>query len=223
MASKRSESPFEAYPALRAGQRLSRTDLRRRARQNPVSGQGRDRQTIRSSERPAGPNIMRPFQKLPDAAAPALERQLAIPRLSLVVLPFANIGGDPEQDYFAGAHQASRSNCGSVPRGPSPIVSTCSTSARARLGHCWLACLQAPATNALPESASRETKTCALRLSAERTYNQRLRPPTGGHRPNSQAPSRQAQARPEKNNNSQTGRGRSRPGAGLARRGELPP
>ena len=50
-----------------------------------------------------------------------------------------------------GAHQASRSNRGSVPRGPSPIVSTCSTSARARLGHCWLACLQAPATNALPE------------------------------------------------------------------------
>jgi hypothetical protein len=46
------------------------------------------------------------------------------------------------------------------------------------------------ATNALPESASRETKTCGLRLSAQRTYNQRLRPPTGGHRPNSQAPSR---------------------------------
>ena len=46
------------------------------------------------------------------------------------------------------------------------------------------------ATNALPKSASRETKTCGLRLSAQRTYNQRLRPPTGGHRPNSQAPSR---------------------------------
>ena len=44
------------------------------------------------------------------------------------------------------------------------------------------------ATNALPESASRETNTCGLRLSAQRTYNQRLRPPTGGHRPNSQAP-----------------------------------
>ena len=50
------------------------------------------------------------------------------------------------------------------------------------------------ATNALPESASRETKTCGLRLSAQRTYNQRLRPPTGGHRPNSQAPSAEMSA-----------------------------
>jgi hypothetical protein len=28
-------------------------------------------------------------------------KKLAPPRLSLVVLPFANIGGDPEQEYFA--------------------------------------------------------------------------------------------------------------------------
>jgi TolB-like protein len=27
--------------------------------------------------------------------------RLSAPRLSIVVLPFANIGGDPEQDYFA--------------------------------------------------------------------------------------------------------------------------
>src|SRR6185436_3974483 len=26
--------------------------------------------------------------------------QLTAPRLSIVVLPFANVGGDPEQDYF---------------------------------------------------------------------------------------------------------------------------
>jgi len=36
----------------------------------------------------------------PKPAAPAPERREP-PRLSLVVLPFANIGGDPEQDYFA--------------------------------------------------------------------------------------------------------------------------
>jgi TolB-like protein len=41
-----------------------------------------------------------------DASAPARAKTapapeiLAPPRLSLVVLPFANIGGDPEQDYF---------------------------------------------------------------------------------------------------------------------------
>ena len=34
------------------------------------------------------------------AAVPAPEKS-APPRLSMVVLPFANIGGDPEQDYFA--------------------------------------------------------------------------------------------------------------------------
>ena len=33
-------------------------------------------------------------------APPAPERS-GPPRLSLVVLPFANIGGDPEQEYFA--------------------------------------------------------------------------------------------------------------------------
>ncbi len=35
-----------------------------------------------------------------DASAESQERRKP-PRLSLVVLPFANIGGDPEQDYFA--------------------------------------------------------------------------------------------------------------------------
>lgn len=35
-----------------------------------------------------------------ESAAPASQRASAPPRLSIVVLPFANIGGDPEQDYF---------------------------------------------------------------------------------------------------------------------------
>jgi len=30
----------------------------------------------------------------------ALPSPTSAPRLSIVVLPFANIGGDPEQDYF---------------------------------------------------------------------------------------------------------------------------
>ena len=33
--------------------------------------------------------------------SPSTAERTAPPRLSLVVLPFANIGGDPEQDYFA--------------------------------------------------------------------------------------------------------------------------
>ena len=36
----------------------------------------------------------------PSAALPVQARSRP-PRLSIVVLPFGNIGGDPEQDYFA--------------------------------------------------------------------------------------------------------------------------
>jgi adenylate cyclase len=42
--------------------------------------------------------VGRPAQPSP-AIVPATEKP-APPRLSVVVLPFANIGGDPEQDYF---------------------------------------------------------------------------------------------------------------------------
>ena len=42
--------------------------------------------------------VGRPAQAKP-APAPALEKS-APPRLSIVVLPFANIGGDPEQEHF---------------------------------------------------------------------------------------------------------------------------
>jgi TolB-like protein/class 3 adenylate cyclase/Tfp pilus assembly protein PilF len=44
--------------------------------------------------------VGQPPQAKPPPPAPAAERTVP-PRLSLVVLPFANIGGDPEQDYFA--------------------------------------------------------------------------------------------------------------------------
>jgi TolB-like protein/class 3 adenylate cyclase len=37
----------------------------------------------------------------PSAARPATSDRTAAPRLSIVVLPFANIGGDSEQEYFA--------------------------------------------------------------------------------------------------------------------------
>jgi adenylate cyclase len=40
-----------------------------------------------------------PAQAKP-APAPAPEKSAARPRLSMVVLPFANIGGDPEQEHF---------------------------------------------------------------------------------------------------------------------------
>jgi TolB-like protein/class 3 adenylate cyclase len=43
--------------------------------------------------------VGQPTQAKPSPPASATERTAA-PRLSLVVLPFANIGGDPEQDYF---------------------------------------------------------------------------------------------------------------------------
>jgi TolB-like protein/class 3 adenylate cyclase/Flp pilus assembly protein TadD len=44
-------------------------------------------------------DIAQPSQSKPSPPALAAEK-IVPPRLSLVVLPFANIGGDPEQDYF---------------------------------------------------------------------------------------------------------------------------
>ena len=46
---------------------------------------------------------VRAYAVVPDGSAPgdaAEAAPVAAPRLSLVVLPFANIGGDPEQEYF---------------------------------------------------------------------------------------------------------------------------
>jgi TolB-like protein/class 3 adenylate cyclase len=43
--------------------------------------------------------VGKPAQGRPAPAAPASEKS-APPRLSMVVLPFANIGGDPEQEHF---------------------------------------------------------------------------------------------------------------------------
>jgi TolB-like protein len=40
------------------------------------------------------------YRLLVEHGAPAHETRAGSPRLSIVVLPFANIGGDPEQDYF---------------------------------------------------------------------------------------------------------------------------
>jgi TolB-like protein/class 3 adenylate cyclase len=40
------------------------------------------------------------FDRAATAPSPAPSEKCEPPRLSLVVLPFANIGGDPEQDYF---------------------------------------------------------------------------------------------------------------------------
>ena len=41
-----------------------------------------------------------PAQAKPAAGPPQTSAPSSTPRLSIVVLPFANIGGDPEQDYF---------------------------------------------------------------------------------------------------------------------------
>jgi hypothetical protein len=43
-------------------------------------------------------DVRQPAEPKPASPPPG---KPAPPRLSLVVLPFANIGGDPEQDYFA--------------------------------------------------------------------------------------------------------------------------
>src|SRR6202023_1833507 len=50
---------------------------------------------------------VRTYAVIPEGLGPATKNPsstpspVSAPRLSMVVLPFANIGGDPEQDYFA--------------------------------------------------------------------------------------------------------------------------
>jgi adenylate cyclase len=44
--------------------------------------------------------VGRPAQAKPAEAPPPAPTPSSAPRLSIVVLPFANIGGDPEQEYF---------------------------------------------------------------------------------------------------------------------------
>jgi TolB-like protein/class 3 adenylate cyclase len=44
--------------------------------------------------------VGKPAQAKPAAAVAAAPKKAEPPRLSLIVLPFANIGGDPEQEYF---------------------------------------------------------------------------------------------------------------------------
>ena len=44
--------------------------------------------------------VGRPVPAKPAAALPETSASSSAPRLSIVVLPFANIGGDPEQEYF---------------------------------------------------------------------------------------------------------------------------
>src|SRR5271165_6142740 len=48
-----------------------------------------------------GPRVFAPSAPPPPPVASVQERLTSEPRLSIVVLPFANLSGDPEQDYFA--------------------------------------------------------------------------------------------------------------------------
>ena len=72
---------------------------------------------------------------LAERAPAACRGKSAPPRLSIVVLPFANIGGDPEQDYFVDGVTESlttdlsriRGSSSSRATPPSPIAARCST------------------------------------------------------------------------------------------------
>ena len=64
-----------------------------------------------------------PAQPRP-AAAPSPETRGAAPRLSIVVLPFANIGGDPEQEHFVDGITESLTTDLSRIRGAYVVVAT---------------------------------------------------------------------------------------------------
>jgi len=65
-------------------------------------------QSVKNIARPVRAYVLRlgtvadpPAQSV--AASPPVARPVAVPRLSIVVLPFANLSNDPEQQYFADA------------------------------------------------------------------------------------------------------------------------
>ena len=91
------------------GDRQARRDLSLRA--GLLASQGAARSRRHRSRRPATQEHRRPDPGLfaSKSASPARAKHLASPRLvekstpphlSMVVLPFANIGGDPEQEHF---------------------------------------------------------------------------------------------------------------------------
>jgi TolB-like protein/class 3 adenylate cyclase len=57
-------------------------------------------QSLKNIARPVRVYAAVPSRLSPGAQSSATPGPLSAPRLSIVVLPFANIGGDPEQDYF---------------------------------------------------------------------------------------------------------------------------
>ena len=57
-------------------------------------------QSLKNIARPVRAYAVVPSRPGPGTQGGATASPLSAPRLSIVVLPFANIGGDPEQDYF---------------------------------------------------------------------------------------------------------------------------
>jgi adenylate cyclase len=55
---------------------------------------------LRNIAEPVHVYLLRVGQRAPPRPTPAFESQTAPPRLSIVVLPFANIGDDPQQEHF---------------------------------------------------------------------------------------------------------------------------
>ena len=104
---RRSDGRRRQYRRAPGGHRRARRDLSLRGRLSPGEGAARSRghrsrpdptQEHRRADPGLFAQVGAPATAKP-APAPAPEKS-APPRLSIVVLPFANIGGDPEQEHF---------------------------------------------------------------------------------------------------------------------------
>ena len=105
---RRSDGRRRQYRRAARGHRQARRDLPLRGRLSAGQGAARSRgQRSRpdptQEHRRADPGLFARSRRSPPQAKPApapAPEKSAPPRLSIVVLPFANIGGDPEQEHF---------------------------------------------------------------------------------------------------------------------------
>ena len=98
------ESIVEAFAMVRnedVSRRLEAIDAPDEMRRFPATSKQVDEKPVPASTQPARASTIERYDISEELVPSILHPGSSSPRLSLVVLPFANVGGDHEQEYFA--------------------------------------------------------------------------------------------------------------------------